>query len=248
MILLERPSCPPELVLRKVELIEHYKLTKKPVWKKRFITDTLLTMSNDKCCFCECKLGEEGKYMQVDHFHHKADYEDEVVEWSNLLPICIRCNIHKRDHNTYENEIIDPTVRNPTDHLYLSKYRIKGKDNLGKLTVEVLDLNDTEEIAVSRFKIASAVLEKLDGILDLAEPYNPSTATALEKSRILRKVKSILKECSPKYSYSAVVSTVVLSSHVYDSLKSILVDKNLWTQEIQALEDVAIQLKFDEKP
>lgn len=247
MIKLERKECPPELMLRKEELTEEYKISKKPVWKKRFITAPLLIMSNEKCCFCECKLVEEGKYMQVEHFHHKDDYQDEVLEWTNLLPICLRCNSHKRDHDTYENEIIDPTIRNPQEHLYTSRYRIKGKNELGKLTVEVLDLNDTEEIAVPRFKVASAVLEKMEGITQLAENYS-DTSPAIDRARILRKIKSVLKECGPKYPYSAVTSSVIISNHEYDKLKTILISKNLWSDGLQNLEDLAKSVRLDDQP
>jgi uncharacterized protein (TIGR02646 family) len=248
VIKLERKECPPELMLRKEELTEEYKLSKKAVWKKRFITEPLLIMSNEKCCFCECKLVEEGKYMQVEHFHHKDEYEDEVLEWRNLLPICIRCNSHKRDHDTYTNEIIDPTIRNPQEDLYASRYRIKGKSELGKLTVEVLDLNDTEEIGVPRFKVASAVLEKMEGITQLVEDYNNLSSPAIDRARILRKIKSVLKECGPKYPYSAVVSSVILSNHEYDKIKTLLISKNLWSTELQNLEDIANSIRLDDQP
>ncbi|PFU64056.1 hypothetical protein COK90_08865 [Priestia megaterium] len=248
MIRLKRPECPQKLALEKAELTEVYKLKKSSVWKRTFITNPLQKMSNDKCCFCECKLGEEGKYMQVEHFHPKDVYEDEVVDWNNLLPICMRCNTHKGSHDTYVNEIIDPTVRNPPDHLYLSKYRLKGKDDLGELTVRILDLNDTEEISVPRFKIANAVVDKIEEALDLVELYNPETGNALEKARIVRKVRSILKQCTSKYVYSAVVATVVLSDHLYDELKSVLVNKDIWTSDMQTFEDIAKTLKLDIKP
>ncbi|PGU13415.1 hypothetical protein COD21_02265 [Bacillus cereus] len=248
MIRLERPSCPPMLLLKKAELTEEYKLTKKAVWKKSFIKKPLLEMSHGKCCFCECKLVEEGKYMQVEHFHHKDDYKDEVVDWDNLLPICMRCNTHKGSHDTYENEIINPTVRDPQEHLYLSIYRIKGKDELGKLTIEVLDLNDAEEILVPRMKIANAFIEKIEETLHLAESYNTETGTDVEKARIVRKIRSILKQCTAKYVYSAVAATVILSYHLYDKLKSVLISKQLWTSDIQAFEDAAKTVRFDVEP
>lgn len=246
MIRLERPDCPPDLILRKNELTEEYKSNKnKRVWKKRFITNPLQKMSNDKCCFCECKLGEEGKYMQIEHFHNKDDYIDEVVEWTNLLPICMRCNIHKGAHDTYTHEIIDPTVQNPNEHLYLTNYRIKGKDDLGELTIEVLDLNDPEEISVPRFLVTNAVIDKVEEVLDLVNLFNPDTGKASDKAKIVRKVRSILKQCTSKYVYSAVVATVVLSYHHYDILKSTLISKGLWTSDIENLEESARTIKFD---
>lgn len=244
MIKLDRPPCPPELTLRMNELTEEYKNSKKPVWKKKFITNPLLKMSNEKCCFCECKLIEEGKYMQVEHFHHKDEYDDEVVEWSNLLPICIRCNSHKRDHDTYSKPIIDPTVNDPKNHLSLSRFRIKGKDDLGKLTVEVLDLNDTLEIATPRFQVAKEALDKLDDIIESIDKFERSEKTDIDKAKIIRKVKALLRSCTATSKYSCVVSTVVLTDSLYDTLKSKLVSSGFWTEEMEKIEVLAKKVKL----
>lgn len=194
MIKITRPVSPEELVRRKDELTQEFKDTKKPVWKKRFITAPLLKMSNDKCVFCECKLGEEGKYMQVEHFHHKKLYEDEVVDWNNLLPICLRCNSHKLDHDTYLYPIIDPTRIDPKNHLEFYKYRILGKDDIGNLTVEVFDLNNTTEIATPRFQVGNALLEKLEDVLEAVINYDENNKDAIKEAKVIRKVKGILKK------------------------------------------------------
>ncbi|OPA73467.1 hypothetical protein BVG16_28825 [Paenibacillus selenitireducens] len=245
MIKLSRPDCPRELELRKKELTDDYKVTKKSVWKKKFITEPLLKMSYEKCAFCECKLVEEGKYMQVEHFHHKNSYEDEVVDWSNLLPICIRCNTHKLDHDTYENEIIDPTIKNPKDHLLFHKYRILGKDTIGKLTVEVLDLNNTTEIATPRFQIGNGIYEKLEEILVIIDNYIETANDSLEKAKVIRKVKSTLKKGTEVGIYSATVATVLLNAPDYQVMKAEMQRKNIWTNQIQDIEDSITKIALD---
>lgn len=201
-------------------------------------------MSNEKCCFCECKLIVEGKYMQVEHFHHKDEYDDEVVKWSNLLPICNRCNSHKKDHDTYINPIIDPTVNDPKNHLSLSRFRFRGKDDLGKLTVEVLDLNDTLEIATPRFQVAKKALDKLDEIIELIGKFEQSGRDPIDRAKIIRQVKALLRSCTAKNEYSCIVSTVILTDSLYDTLKSKLVSGGFWTEEMGKIEVLAKKIKL----
>ena len=101
MIKIQRVSAPSELNDETVStLTTLYKSTGENVWNKPYIKKELLKMSHNKCCYCELKLGEEGKYMQVEHYHCKSLYPDEVVLWENLLPSCNRCNTNKSSHDT----------------------------------------------------------------------------------------------------------------------------------------------------
>ncbi|MGV2881438.1 HNH endonuclease [Paenibacillus taichungensis] len=245
MISLKRPECPQKLTVRKLELTKEYKATGKAVWKKKFITEPLIEMSYGKCAFCECKLGEEGKYMQVEHFHHKAEYADEVVDWLNLLPICIRCNSHKREHDTYERKIIDPSKINPQDYLSFSKYRYTGKNEIGDLTIEVLDLNNTTEIATPRFQVGNFALDKLKDIIDLLRKFEPYKDDLHEQAKIRRKVKALLNSGTEKYEYCATVSTVILNSPSYPELKRFLIYYKLWSEEFQKIEDKLQRYKLD---
>ncbi|WP_342551085.1 HNH endonuclease [Lysinibacillus sp. FSL M8-0216] len=247
MIKLSRPDCPEELEKLKDELTQEYKDTKKTVWKRKFITVPLLKMSNDKCAFCECKLGEEGKYMQVEHFHHKNEYKDEVVDWNNLLPICIRCNSHKLDHDTYLLPIIDPTQIDPKNHLEFYKYRMLGKDDIGNLTVEVLDLNNTTEIATPRFQIGNAVLEKLEDVLEVVQNFDVDSKDATEKARVIRKVRALLKKSTSVNIYCATVATVLLTAPDYLLLKLEMEKKALWTVELQKIEDSVANIALDQR-
>jgi uncharacterized protein (TIGR02646 family) len=114
MIKLQAVAKPLQLTNEKVkQLTAEYKQSEKAVWKKTYITQTLLLMSFDKCCFCETKLNEESKYLEVEHFHPKSLYPDEVVSWTNLLPICKRCNGKKWNHDTKLEPIIHPVKDNP---------------------------------------------------------------------------------------------------------------------------------------
>lgn len=82
MIKLDRTSKPVELTtVLQIALTDEFKLTGKSVWNTDFIKKGLLSFSNDKCCYCEANINEESKYLEVEHFHHKDTYKDEVLEW-----------------------------------------------------------------------------------------------------------------------------------------------------------------------
>lgn len=80
MIHIERTGKPEELtddvVKQKTELYKNDH--SKTVWKEKYIYDALMAMSYNKCCYCECLLNEESKYMEIEHFHDKSSYPEEV--------------------------------------------------------------------------------------------------------------------------------------------------------------------------
>ena len=79
------------------------------VWNSSKIKEPLkkamLEMSHGKCSYCECKLGIESKDVTIDHFLPKSENPDEVVEWENLFPACLRCNRKKNRFIFWENII-----------------------------------------------------------------------------------------------------------------------------------------------
>ncbi|MGR0329632.1 HNH endonuclease [Bacillus cereus] len=102
MIHLPRPNCPSKLTDEvKTKLTQDFITSGSSVWGKSYIKSALLEMSHNKCAYCECRLDEESKYMEVEHFLPKDDYPKLVVDWNNLLPSCKRCN-GKKEHMTQE--------------------------------------------------------------------------------------------------------------------------------------------------
>lgn len=67
-------------------LVNIYKRTGEAVWRKPYITAALLQMTYSKCAYSEAKLQEGGAYMEVDHFHPKSLYPEEVVKWGKPAP------------------------------------------------------------------------------------------------------------------------------------------------------------------
>ena len=163
MIRLHPVPRPAKLTDDKVkELTERYQREQKSVWNEKFIKDALLELSHGKCCYCECRVDSEGSYLEVEHFHPKSLYLQEVMVWENLLPACRRCNSHKSNHDTKQAPIVHPVQDIPSDHLSLKNYRMYGKTQLGDQTIEVLDLNDRESLVEKRFEIGDRLLTDLE--------------------------------------------------------------------------------------
>jgi len=141
MIQLSRITKPKQLTSElQISLTEKFKSEKTSVWNLSFIKESLLKMSNDKCCYCECNINEESKYMEVEHFYCKDLYPNLVLDWDNLLPACKRCNGHKLNHDPKKEPIINPVENNPQNHLLLRNYRLFPKDKLGKITKIQFDI------------------------------------------------------------------------------------------------------------
>lgn len=247
MIKLERTSKPVELTTAiQATLTNEFKLTGKSVWQLEFIRKNLLSFSNDKCCYCEANIKEESKYLEVEHFHHKDTYKDEVLEWENLLPSCKRCNATKKDHDTIAEPIIDPSVIDPKLHLKYRYYRIKGKDELGKLTISVLDLNNSDRLVKKRFEIGNAIQDKLEQLNELTDDYiNGIQTSTRRKNRIVNGIKDLMKEGLPVSIYSATTAAIILTDLEYINLKQKLSELALWDLELLQLETDIKKIAFE---
>ncbi|CAH7402154.1 HNH endonuclease [Vibrio chagasii] len=238
MIKLQKPPKPEELTEAVVlNLTNEFKQTGKSVWSKDYIKRPLLAMSSDKCAFCETKITEESKYLEVEHFHHKDLYKDEVVEWCNLLPSCKKCNGTKGEHDTKVEPIINPCVQDPREHLKIWRYRLKGKTSLGKMTVSVLNLNEPDRLVLKRFQIGNALQDKLEEYHELIDDVVSGIQTStLRKNRIKNGVRDILSNGLKDKEYAATYSTVLITEPEFMSLKSKMNSCNLWTHEHSCLE------------
>ena len=162
MIKLELPQKPERLSKElQQSLTKEYKKDGKPVWNKSFIRNAVEKIAFRKCCYSESRLGEESKYMEIDHFYPKKYFPKKVVEWGNLLPSSKKCNVSKGSHNTLAEPIINPCVDNPKDHLYIQNYRFYGKTEKGRLTIDIVALNDREHFVNKRFKMLIKLLKIL---------------------------------------------------------------------------------------
>lgn len=247
MIQLKRPPKPTELTDEKVrELTEKYEAdNNKSVWKQTYIENALLKMSHEKCCFCECNVTKESKYMEVEHFYPKSKYPKKVVEWENLFPICGRCNKSKSDLDPSVTAIIHPVLDNPTVHLRMKGYRLYGKTAIGNQTINEIDLNDHARLGICRFEIGNIMLQNLKDVFDdLQENIENQTLTDTKSRRIRRKLEKLMREGLPEEIYSATIATCILEDENYQNIKEKFKAKNIWdsalTELEQSLEKIAL--------
>lgn len=249
MIKLNRTPKPVELTTEsQASLTAEFKATGKSVWNLDFIKNELLRFSNDKCCYCEANVNEESKYMEVEHFHHKDKYQDEVLEWENLLPACKKCNGNKSYHDTITEPIINPAIDDPKSHLMFWNYRMKGKDDFGKLTISVLDLNNQVRLVKKRFEVGNAIHDKLEQLNEFLDDFiNGIQNSTRRKNRIINGAKDLMKEGLPTSIYSATSATIILTDTEFSELKSKLILLEFWDAELIELESdlskTALELK-----
>jgi len=140
---------------------------------KQDVTDALLKMQYEKCCYCETRFSKG----EVDHYRPKRaeDFKDEngdtqwylANDWNNLLYVCRDCNGSKLgqlpfNETTGERELINPTLDeiDPEEHIdfildseYFA-YNERGKSVLGMRTCEILKFSSRKNLIGAFCRIA----------------------------------------------------------------------------------------------
>jgi len=244
MIKLERKYTPIRLNPILVStLTDKFKKEGTNVWNVDWLKKSLLSLSYGKCSYCECNITEESKYMEVEHFEDKDNNPDKVLEWNNLLPSCKRCNGSKSTHDVIASPIINPFVIDPKQHLYLSWYRFKEKDLLGKATIEVVNLNHAERAIQKRFEVGEGLEELIDIAATRLTSYVDKQIIQ-RKNKLVNIVEEILKECIPESIYAGTCATVLHKSIEFNLTMKKMKSIGLWTSENENLfqKSKAIQL------
>ena len=236
MIKLTLPPKPTRLAQEENSLTQEFIESgkKKSVWKKDYITRPLLEMSHNKCAYSEIKLNQESTYMEVEHFKHKDQYPEDVVNWNNLLPSCKKCNTTKGTVDMAIYPIVNPVFDNPSDHLYVKGFRFHYKDDKGKRTIKLVALNDIEHFVKPRFECAQYVLDRLLLNFDMLKK-----ADAIDSSASISAIKTILESCGPHSVYSAVIATYLLyECPDINAMYSYLKDNGLWDSEFERINNI----------
>lgn len=241
MIKLQRGEKPNYLSDEKViELTQKHKDTGHSVWNYEPIKTALLESSFKKCAYCELDLTAPSVYMEVEHFLPKSKHADLVVEWTNLLPACKRCNGTKNDDDILNNPIINPFDTDPKDELIIDKYFVFGKTELGENTESTLELNE-EDLYLKRAKVVGSIELSL---INLERDFK--NIQKLDKYKRNR-FKAILKSAQPNRPYSAFVSSAIHSMPIYGQLKERLIDEGFWTPELEEMHNCSLSIKLDRR-
>jgi uncharacterized protein (TIGR02646 family) len=240
VIKIERSEAPARLdPATALALTTEYAVSASNVWNKTFIREALLAMSKDKCAYCECTVAEESKYMEVEHFLPKSVYPAMVVEWTNLLPACKRCNGSKRDYDAHaEGMIIDPSSRNPKDHLYFKDHVLRYKDDIGRRTIEVCNLNETDRLYLVRARLAAEACHSLERTKELLEDYIAGARETRRRNQIVRSIEQLLRQSAPAQQYSALLATALLTDPTYKWIRDRLQELDEWAP-LASLESAA---------
>jgi hypothetical protein len=245
MIQLKAVPSPTELTAEVVaKLTTKFQEDGSGVWKKDYIKKALLEMSNYKCAYSEIRLQEEGKFMEVEHFLPKSVHPDKVVEWDNLLPASKFCNGKKLDRT---HPIVHPVRDNPKEHLYMIENVIYGKSQKGSNAVIILGLNDPDHLLKPRYEIRFATQNELhkqySQVINFSE--NPNENQELE---ITNALENLLKNGNRREAYSATIATTILNDPHYSEIKRIFKEQNIWSEELEKLEEELIFCSLDVKP
>lgn len=225
------------------ELTKLYKSNNTHVWQNQDVKDACLALGNNKCAYCEVILNQKSTYLEIDHFKHKDDYPDDVIEWNNLLPACRHCNGTKNTHDVVAEPIINPAVNNPADYVYLKAYRLKGKNPLGVMTIDVLNLNDSEHYVTERCKVGTFIEENIEKAERKLQSYldSPIPARKRELNKIIR---ALLNQCQKNALFSAVSSATLHDSEEYASIRSAMEGLGIWSEQFEELHQNSLALRL----
>ena len=246
MILLKRPSKPSKLTDEyKTSKTLEFKETKKNVWNVPFIKEALLEFSEQKCAYCECNLIARGTYMEVEHFHDKTLYPEEVLLWDNLLPSCKTCNTKKSTLDTKKFPIIDPTCINPKNHFKIRNYYLRGKDYLGQFTIDRLNLNDFERLLCKRAQVGTIVQEKIENLNDQITEITEDNLYKKKGTRLINAITDLLSKGLPSQVYSATIASIIINDLSFKELKQKAIEKKLWNNEHDTIMNKILEIALD---
>ena len=118
--------------------------------------------------------------------------------------------------------------------------------SLGRITVDLLELNHRERLINPRILIADTMNCKLDEIHRKAiKLKSRSDGKQYNKNKIVNGIKDILKMAQPAAEYSAFMATIILDDEDYNEAKEILMEMGFWDAEMQGLHDAADSIKLD---
>ena len=236
MLKLQRPNRPeaftPEIELN---LTTEYLATNSAVWHRApGVVEALRSMSRDKCAYCESSIADRNTPSEIDHFANKDDYPDLVVKWVNLLPCCRGCNSRKGTHDVCEEPIVNPCDINPKEHLRFTDCYFRHKTPLGKSTLRVLDFNVDRNLMKALYVVTLQANNRLSEIVDRATAIPPPVKGNL--TRIRTRMITLMKDGQAQEYFAAAISTTILKSPDYATIKAFLQAVGKWDDELSQIE------------
>jgi hypothetical protein len=140
--------------------------TNKNRYRHQEIKQTLLTETNNKCVYCESKIGHNCP-GDIEHKIPKSKRIDLIFEWDNMTIACSECNRRKDEYYDPDCMFLDPNtddVENLVQHVGPLVFNRPGNER-SEITVRILELNSL----TGRAKLIDRKVEKLETIKNLVE-------------------------------------------------------------------------------
>jgi 5-methylcytosine-specific restriction endonuclease McrA len=163
------------------------------------IKAALVNETHGKCAYCESKLLHI-HHGDVEHIYPKSLAPEKTVLWENLTLACEICNQNKSDKDPLLENIIDPYLTEPSDHLIFNGPLIFPRGTAaGTSTRTLLDLN--------RGELSERRKEQLERIMSIFDTISRAELSLPVRKAIFRDLVS--REAHESVAYSAMVRTVV---------------------------------------
>jgi uncharacterized Zn-finger protein len=143
--------------------------TEKARYRHPEIKAALVAETFAKCAYCESKL-RHITYGDVEHIVPKSVELEKTFEWSNLTLACDICNTNKSSHFGNHEDLVDPYVVEPSNHLNFAGatvFAIPG-DGPGMATESTLSLNRID-LVERRVERLSALNRQLHLLVEIAD-------------------------------------------------------------------------------
>jgi hypothetical protein len=174
--------------------------TEKTRYRHPQIKAALVAETHGKCAYCESKLLHI-QHGDVEHIYPKSLDSALTFKWENLTLACEICNQNKSDKDPLLENIIDPYLVDPSEHLIFCGPLIFARGtSAGTATKVLLNLN-RGELSERRREHLESVMSIVGNIL--REDLSVGVRRALFQDLVDR----YAAESGP---YSAMVRTVVV--------------------------------------
>jgi hypothetical protein len=175
--------------------------TNKLRYRHKDIKNQLKLETNDKCIYCECKIGHNTP-GDIEHKIPSSKAPNLRFDWNNLSIACTECNRRKNDYYVTGADFIDPYIDNVEAILEHHGPIVLWKvgEVRAEISVKTLNLNSP-----LRIELIANKLTKMSQLTEILERYNNETDTMLKGllGKQIQEMASVTSE------YSAMVLSIL---------------------------------------
>ena len=119
----------------------------------------------------------------------------------------------------------------------------ENPNSLGRLSIGVLGINDTDEKVIMRFMIGNKLNAELDKLYEDAFELGEEILTNIRKrNRAINGCLNSLKLCTKTSRFGASMATTLQENEDYQSLRKLLMGYNFWTEEMEQLHKESLEI------